>query len=113
MNKIRFKHRYYIYIILLTLNSPAYASNSGEQIYMNNCFTCHGDDGQGEMPGVADLTKNQGWRNIPAKKLLKQLKNGITKPGASINMPPKGGNPDLNDNDLMSAIIYMRKNFIK
>ena len=82
---------------------------SGEQIYVQNCMVCHGDDGSGAMPGVPDLAENKELTATDNKVLIKRIKNGIEKPGATVVMPPKGGNPDLNDNQLDAVVRYLRQ----
>lgn len=90
-----------------------YADINGEKVFMNNCMVCHADDGSGAMPGVADLTENREWLTLPESQLLSRLKKGIQKPGATVAMPPKGGNTDLTDDDIKAAIAYMRNTFFK
>ena len=89
------------------------ADSVGEQLYMQNCMVCHADDGSGAMPGVLDLDENRAWSLIDDETLLTRLKQGIQKPGASISMPAKGGNPNLTDKDLKEIINYMRQSFLK
>ena len=99
------------FIMLFSANG--HAEKIGELLYMQNCMVCHADDGSGAMPGVFDLTENRNWSTLPEKQLLDQMNKGIQKPGAAVNMPPKGGNPNLKNKDLLTIISYMRKEFIK
>ena len=89
------------------------AASRAEKLYLQNCMVCHADDGSGAMPGVSDLTENKAWSAISERLLLDKLKKGIQRDGASINMPAKGGNPNLTDNDLKEIIRYMRKSFLQ
>ncbi len=91
----------------------AYAGTDGERIFLQNCLVCHGEDGSGAMPGVSDLTENTQWLAIPDDQLMSSIKNGIQKPGAAVNMPPKGGNPGLTDDDIKAVITYMRNTLFK
>ena len=63
------------------------------------------------MPGVLDLKEDKGWSTEDEQSLLARLKQGIQKPGGNFNMPAKGGNPNLTDDDLKKIIRYMRKSF--
>jgi len=99
--------------IYVVFTVTAYADINSEKIYMKNCMVCHADDGSGAMPGVADLTESREWLTLSESQLLTRLKKGIQKPGATVTMPPKGGNPDLTDNELKAVINYMRKTFFK
>lgn len=84
-------------------------SNIGQDIYMDNCLICHGEDGAGAMPGIPDLTKNTSWLSQTNKTMLERLKTGVETPGSMMAMPPKGGNAELTDVELMSSIKYMKK----
>lgn len=87
------------------------ADSTGEKLFMQNCMVCHADDGSGAMPGVSDLTETREWLAVSNSQLLVRLKAGIQKKGASVSMPPKGGNPELSDSDLKIIIRFMRKEF--
>ena len=81
-------------------------------MYVQSCMVCHADDGSGSMPGVADLTLNRSWATEDESKLILRLKQGINSPKTEVTMPPKGGNPELSDNDLREIIRYMRASFL-
>ncbi len=98
---------FYMFVIIFFYENLANAE-SGKDIYMQNCALCHGDDGRGSMPGVPDLVENQTWSKKSNNKLLKLIKKGIETPGASMMMPPKGGNDKLSDKQLLKSIEYMR-----
>ncbi len=99
----------FVFIYTIAVN----AASRGENLYLQNCMVCHADDGSGAMPGIFDLTENKIWSAIDERSLLAKLKKGIQREGAIMNMPAKGGNPDLTDDDLKGIIHYMRKTFIK
>jgi mono/diheme cytochrome c family protein len=89
------------------------AGPSGEDLYLQNCIACHAYDGSGSMPGVADFKESLAWKNMDDLALLYLLKRGVEKKGSTINMPPKGGNPNLTDDELNKIIRYMHKTFNK
>lgn len=100
----------FLLVMAVLMSEYAHASEtSGEQVYIQNCMVCHGDDGSGAMPGVPDLRANRSWMAVPAQQLIKHIKQGIQSPGAAVTMPPKGGNPALSDEELSAVIDYMRK----
>lgn len=105
-------YRLLILATLVICPVSAMSATSGEDMYMTSCATCHGDDGTGEMPGVADLSINTQWTQMSDEKLIVHLSKGISRPGAAMTMPPKGGNPDLSNADLTKIITFMRKNII-
>ena len=107
------KEKLAIVNLIMLFSISAYAEKIGEKLYMQNCMVCHADDGSGAMPGVFDLTENRNWSTLPEKQLLDQMNKGIQKSGAAVNMPPKGGNPNLKDKEILTILSYMRKEFIK
>jgi len=109
------QHKFYLVIVLAfsVIAFDVRAQPKAENLYAQNCMVCHGDDGSGAMPGVSDLTENRNWSTMNELKLVKRLKQGIQSPGATVSMPPKGGNPDLSDDDLKALIHYMRAEFLK
>jgi len=81
---------------------------SAEQIYIQTCFVCHGDDGSGNMPGVPDLAGNKKLMIEENSVIVKRMKSGIQTSG-NLSMPAKGGNPDLTDKELLSVLVYVKK----
>jgi len=81
---------------------------SPEQLYQQSCLVCHGDDGSGNMPGVPDLADSKTLSENDDAFLLGRIKAGIQTPG-NIVMPPKGGNPALTDEQLLSVLRYVRQ----
>jgi len=79
---------------------------SGEQIYKQTCVACHGADGSGAIPGVP------GFKERLSKSddtLLQHIIEGFQSPGSPMAMPPKGGNPNLSDQDLRNVLSYIKK----
>lgn len=105
--------RILIFALLYMVSVVLHAENKGERLYVQSCVICHADDGTGAMPGVPNLIENRAWSIVPEKELLDRLKQGIQTPGATMAMPPKGGNPKLSDKELMEIITYMRATFLK
>lgn len=100
-----------IFVTTAVFSISVNADSTGEKLFMQNCMVCHADDGSGAMPGVSDLTEAREWLAISDSQLLVRLKAGIQKKGAPVSMPPKGGNPELSDSDLIMIIRFMRKEF--
>jgi len=82
-----------------------------KQIYQQTCSTCHGSDGKGAFPGVPDFTGPYGRLSKPDNVLFKHIKEGFQSPGNVLAMPPRGGNPNLSDNDLKSVLDYLMNQF--
>lgn len=97
-------------------NQPAIKNIQGQYIYERNCLPCHGSDGIGAFPGSPDLTQVKGFSaeaHSDAELLehMVQVKQGIKSSTGSLLMPPKGGNPDLTDQDIREVLEYMREKF--
>lgn len=100
-------------------NSPAETSlvldaeaiRRGKRVYAS-CIACHAKDGSGVKGMGADLTHSEFVAGSSNEKLRDFIKIG-RQPGApgsklNLNMPPKGGNPALKDNQLDDVVIYLR-----
>ncbi len=40
---------------------------------------------------------------------MKSVVDGLSRPGATLTMPAKGGNPALTEDDIRSVIVYLRQ----
>jgi len=88
----------------------------GMKIYQENCTACHGDNGTGSFAGVPNLTRIAGFdsKSDSADVLNKHfdhVKNGLKVKGDPMAMPPKGGNPNLTDQDIREVLKYMHEKF--
>lgn len=85
----------------------------GERAYQEVCAACHGADGHG-LPGLGkDLVTPSDWfKEQDDESLVQFLKVG--RPAfdplntTKVDMPPRGGNPALTDDDLMAIVLYLR-----
>lgn len=84
----------------------------GKTQWMNTCLACHGDRGQG-MPGQAfDIRDSQFIKSSTDDELVAFIAKGrmgfdpASRTG--IQMPPRGGNPRLTDNDLRDIVAHIR-----
>lgn len=102
-----------------TVGAAAYAHlkpgnvERGRELYSQTCVACHGANGEGAFEGVPDLTMASGRFTKPDDILLANIINGFQSKGSLMAMPPKGGNPDLTDQDLADTLAYMRIQFVK
>jgi mono/diheme cytochrome c family protein len=80
----------------------------GEVVYQGTCIACHGENGDGAVPGVPGFA---GRLANPDMTLIKHVIEGFASPNASIAMPPKGANPDLTEADAHDVVSYIRKRF--
>lgn len=85
----------------------------GEKLYNTTCVACHGNNGKGSIPGVPDLRgRDSRLAQKDLETLLHNVDAGYRSPGSMLAMPPKGGNADLSQQDLVDILNYMRKEFI-
>lgn len=84
---------------------------AGKDVYENNCMACHSVDGKGSLPGVPDFTRENGRLAKADSELLSSIINGYQSSGSLMPMPPRGGNSQLSDADLKSALNYIRAAF--
>lgn len=86
---------------------------NGRQVYEGTCVFCHGDDGEGEIPGVPDLTRRSGPLSQSDEVLFDHIANGFESPGSAMAMPARGGNPSLTDAEIRDVVAYLREEFGK
>lgn len=84
---------------------------SGEEIYGETCVACHGANGKGALPGVPDFGRADGPLGKSDEVLSQSILLGYQSPGSSMPMPPKGGNPALNEAAITSVLRYLRETF--
>ena len=83
----------------------------GKVIFEQTCSACHGADGHGVIPGTPDFTQKGGVLSKPHSALADHIHNGFSPPGAAMAMPPRGGNPDLTDQDIKDVHAYLHQAF--
>lgn len=89
-----------IALTLLSLALPAFASEDGETVFKQNCAMCH-------VPGLANSPKfgdKAAWAPRLAQGRDALLHSALNGKGA---MPPKAGNPKLDDDEVAAAMDYM------
>jgi len=85
---------------------------SGDKQFHSTCVACHGKAGVGIKGNGAALKQNAFVGSLSDDDLLAFIKRGRSpsdpKSTTGIQMPPKGGNPALSDDDLLDIISYLR-----
>jgi cytochrome c oxidase subunit 3 len=84
----------------------------GKKIAVETCASCHGADLRGLPKNGLDLVTSSFVASLDDQKLLDFMKGG-RQPFEPTNttgvaMPPRGGNPLLNDERLKDVIAYLR-----
>jgi cytochrome c5 len=73
----------------------------GDQVFASLCTTCH-------TPGVANAPKfgdKAQWAPIIGRGQAQVVQAAIA--GTNKGMPPRGGNPDLTDEEVAGAVVHM------
>lgn len=84
----------------------------GQRLYAANCALCHGQSGEGKAMLGKTLQESEFVRGLSDEEMVEFLKEGrradhpLNQRG--VDMPPKGGNPGLSDQDLHSIVAYLR-----
>lgn len=85
---------------------------AGRELYLQSCQSCHGPEAEG-VDGVGkSLAASDFIASTPAADLVDFVKTG--RPSGDpdnttgIDMPPKGGNPALSDDDIGDIVAYMK-----
>lgn len=87
-------------------------ATNGGTLYQGTCIACHGADAKG-LPNLGkDLTISTFVAEKSDSELVEFLKVGrpASDPAntVGVDMPPKGGNPALTDQDLADIVAYLR-----
>lgn len=88
-------------------------ATTGRRVYMGTCMSCHGTDAKG-LPGLGKnlVIKSDWMKQQTDDTLVAFIKTGrpATDPlnTTHVEMPPKGGNPSLTDDDLYDIVAYIR-----
>ncbi len=86
---------------------------TGKETYKKTCVACHAANGKGAFPGTPDFTDSSGALSKSDETLINHITNGFQSPGSPMAMPPKGGNPNLDDNSITEVLKYIREVFGK
>jgi mono/diheme cytochrome c family protein len=88
------------------------AGSGGEALFQASCSACHGADARGLPNHGKDLVAGEIVLDLTDEELLTFIKTGRPIWDAAnttgIDMPPKGGNPALSDDDILTIIAYLR-----
>lgn len=95
-----------------TSAAPAGDVAAGDAKYHEVCVACHGPGGEGVTNLGKPFTTSEFLRATPDADLLTFIKSGRPSSDPAnttgIDMPPKGGNPALTDQQILDIIAYIR-----
>jgi len=85
---------------------------AGKTKFDGTCVSCHGPDAKGIAGLGKDLTTSEFANSLPDAELILFLTRG--RPASDslnttgVDMPPRGGNPALTDQDLADIAAFVR-----
>ena len=83
----------------------------GETLFIS-CGACHGVDGMGITGLGKDLVGSEFVHGLSDDELVAFIKTGRpvwdAENTTGVDMPPRGGNPTLTDDDILAVIAYIR-----
>lgn len=86
--------------------------NSGKALFGATCLTCHGPAGLGVQGLGKNMVTSKFIRGLTDKELVSFIRRGrpIKDPAntTGVEMPPKGNNPTLTDDQLMDIVQFIR-----
>ncbi len=87
-------------------------THPGYQLYISSCAACHGEGAEGIEQLGLPLTTSGFVRGETDDALVKFIKSGRpmwdVNNTTGIDMPPKGGNPAITDDQLQQIVEYLR-----
>jgi disulfide bond formation protein DsbB len=85
---------------------------AGEEVYSGTCATCHGDDGEGIDGLGLPIVGSEFVAATSEPDLADFIAAGrsVSDPDntTGVDMPPKGGNPSLTEQDLADVAAYTK-----
>lgn len=95
-----------------TSGSSSGDAAAGLVLYDGTCKTCHGESGEGvdglgkPIPGSAFVIETSDDELVAFIKVGRPTSDPANTTG--VDMPPKGGNPSLSDEDIDHIVAYLR-----
>ena len=84
----------------------------GEELFTATCSACHGPGGVGIEGLGKDMTQSEFIASKTDADLITFIKLGRSTSDplntTGVDMPPKGGNPSLSEEDLNDIVTYIR-----
>ena len=84
----------------------------GEELFSTTCSACHGPGGVGVEGLGKDMTESEFIASQTDADLITFIKLGRSTSDplntTGVDMPPKGGNPSLSEEDLNDIVTYIR-----
>ena len=87
-------------------------ASKGKTSFIGTCSACHGPEGKGVTGLGKDLTKSEFSMKLSDADFVLFIVKGRTASDplntTKVDMPPRGGNPALKDQDLADIVAFVR-----
>src|SRR4029078_12717876 len=84
----------------------------GQRVFRGPCATCHGKDANGLPKLGKNLRNNEFVQGKNDEEMVAFVMKGRPASDAlntrHVDMPPKGGNPALNEQDISNVVAFLR-----
>jgi len=91
---------------------PGSSTPEARQLYLASCASCHGVNGEGVDGSGKSLAESDFVASKTGTELMRFVKQGRpvwdAQNTTGIDMPPKGGNPALTEDELEQIIAHVR-----
>ena len=95
-----------------TPSGPVGDPARGQVAFAGTCASCHGPDAKGLPKLGKNLTTSEFAKGLSDADLIAFVKTGRPSSDPAnttgVDMPPRGGNPALSDQDLADIVAYVR-----
>lgn len=88
-------------------------ATKGKTVFLGTCAACHGPDAKGIIGLGKNLVTPTDWmKKQDDAALVAFIKKG--RPASDplnttkVDMPPRGGNPAMSDDDIVNVVAYLR-----
>jgi disulfide bond formation protein DsbB len=92
--------------------SETHDAAQGQRLFVGSCSACHGAHGEGVKGLGKDMQHSALVASLPDDDLAALIRRGRPssdpRNSTGIDMPPRGGNPTLTDEQLLDIVAYIR-----
>lgn len=93
-------------------STPVGDAMKGKENFAKTCSACHGPEGKGIEGLGKDMTTSEFIAGKNDEEMVAFIKTGRTTSDplstTGVDMPPKGGNPALSEDDLYDIVAFIR-----
>lgn len=100
-------------VVGLSACSGDAANSEGARLFREDCALCHGPEGGGKSGVASSLVGNPTVRELSDGELVELIVEGLPashpRNDSGVPMPPKGGHPELTEEQIGRIVGYLRE----